>query len=538
MLNALLGFQELLPTNNEEAATAVKCKVGFNHDTRPEYAFRCHVTFQSKEAVKTRLQQFFDEMRQRDELQEDHDGSVENEEALRDIERSLRPTAEMISIVFNLREDEAKKLGFDEVLRSNTEALNLLGTTKEFNSSVAADISRVMKPYMDSTMTYQSTSNTKFAMWPLIEQVELFVQSDILRNGVVLVDLPGLGDAVQSRESVAEGAFDQLTATLIVAQATRAADNSTAVSLMSRNQEMAMMLDGKFHKRTFCVCLSQIDLIDRKAALRKPDAKADLDLQRLLAEEEGEKVKLKAKGREKKLKKMARGKLKQERRDIARRKSDSTESTKWKAKLKTAQKNLVIELAKISKEITESKRRLVELESEITFTCVRARNRFIKERIKNDFQKRQARLIEKTPSLQKTYDGEVSVCPTSSAAFWRCKCPLARTPGFPTESYTGIPSLAAWIRGATTQQREDHVDDLLNRLQTQYNTILLWSEDKCQLKDTPISKESFQGEILAGGLTDMEQVSQIFSQFQLVVHEVLIQNIGTNGILVASESRS
>ncbi|KAK5633306.1 hypothetical protein RRF57_009020 [Xylaria bambusicola] len=510
ILNALLGFQELLPTNNEEASTAVQCKVSFNHDERTEYAFRCHVTFQSKETLTARLKRFFADIMQRDEFQEQHDGSIENEDALRDIERALRPTAEMISILFNLQEDQAKNLELEGVLNSNPEVLNLLGTVKEINCSEAADISRLMKPYMDSTIGDHSVSGARFAMWPIIEKVELFIKSDILRNGVVLVDLPGLGDAVQSRESVAEGAFEQLTATLIVAQATRAADNSTAVNLMSRNHEMAMMLNGKFHKRSFCVCLSQIDLIDRRAALRKPDAKANDHLRQLLTEEEAEKSKLKEKGREKSMKKKTRVKLKQSRKRITKQKLDSATMATTKAKLKAAEKDTLLELAKISKEITNAKSRLVKLESEITFACIQARNRFVRERIKSDFQKRQARLIEKFPGMRKTYDGEVSVCPTSSAAFWKCKCALARTPGFPTESYTGIPGLAAWVRGATMQKREEHVDDFLSRLQAQYNTILLWSEDKQELKDTSITKESFEKDILAGNLKQMEQELAVY----------------------------
>ncbi|KAI0530184.1 hypothetical protein GGR58DRAFT_524900, partial [Xylaria digitata] len=284
-LNALLGFHDLLPTNNEEAATAVQCKVAFNDDIDSEHAFRCHVTFQSKEALEIKIKQFVNDLKVRDELEESHSGSAEDEQALREFESVLQPTREMVNIVFGLQDDRVDKLGVDGVLKSNPEAFELLGTVKKFHSGDAEAISKQMKPYMDSTIADHFTSGTSFAAWPLIEQVELFIKSDILRNGVVLVDLPGLGDAVESRALVAERSFNQLTATLIVTQATRAADNSTAVDLMSKNHEMAMMMDGKFRRETFCVCLSQIDQIDRKAALRKSDAKANTDLQNWLEEE-------------------------------------------------------------------------------------------------------------------------------------------------------------------------------------------------------------------------------------------------------------
>ncbi|KAI1273900.1 hypothetical protein F5Y07DRAFT_410697 [Xylaria sp. FL0933] len=523
VLNALLGFQELLPTNNEEAATAVQCMVSFNPDTRAEYAFRCHVTFQSKEALENRIKQFFDDLQTRNELQNSGSNiSIDDEEALHELERTMQPTREMIGIVFDLQDDQVEKLGLEGVLSSNPEAVNLLGTVKEFSSNKADDISQIMKPYMDSTRADHSTSSASFAAWPLIEKVELFVKSEILQNGVTLVDLPGLGDAVHSRELVAERAFDQLAATLIVTQATRAADNSTAVYLMSKHQEMAMMLDGKFHKETFCVCVSQIDQMDRKAALRKPEARGNVKLQGLLAEEV-EKGRLKAKLQRRK--KDLRGKLERAQRHLAsivKKGLDSTRTATMKAKAKATQKAVKSRLADVSKELIDTECRLTELDNEITFTCIRGRNQFIRDRIRQDFRKRQSRLVAQTPEMQKTYDGQVTVCPTSSIAFWKCKSPDRRMAGFPTEIYTGIPGLANWIRHATIAKREEHADNLLNRLQAQYNTILLWSRDKCRLRDTPITKESFEEHILADVLKSMDQ--SLAEHWSLVTAEIHRKN--------------
>ncbi|KAI0811308.1 hypothetical protein GGR55DRAFT_694932 [Xylaria sp. FL0064] len=502
VLNALLGFQELLPTNNEEAATAVQCMVSFNSDTRAEYAFRCHVTFQSKEALENRIKQFFDDLQTRNELQNSCNAiSIDDEEALHELERTLQPTREMIGIVFDLQDDQVEKLGFEGVLSSNPEAVKLLGTVKEFSSNKADDISQIMKPYMDSTRADHSTSSASFAAWPLIEKVELFIKSEILQNGVTLVDLPGLGDAVHSRELVAERAFDQLAATLIVTQATRAADNSTAVYLMSKHQEMAMMLDGKFHKETFCV-------------------KGKRQLQGLLAEEV-EKGRLKAKLQRRK--KDLTGKLERAQRHLAIKKGfDSTKTATMKAKAKATQKAAKSRLADVSKELIDTERRLTELDNEITFTCIRGRNQFIRDRIRQDFRKRQSRLVAQTPEMQKTYDGQVTVCPTSLIAFWKCKSLNRRMAGFPTELYTGIPGLANWIRHATMAKREEHADNLLTRLRAQYNTILLWSKDKCRLRDTPITKESFEEHILADVLKSMDQ--SLAEHWSLVTAEIHRRN--------------
>ncbi|KAI0509709.1 hypothetical protein F5B22DRAFT_657903 [Xylaria bambusicola] len=508
VLNALLGFQELLPTNNEEAATAVQCKVSFNYDNRPKYAFRCHITFRSKEALKAELKQFFDNLKLKDELEELNDDSADGEEALCNLEMAMQPTREMISIVFDLEDDEIQELDLDGVLNSNTEALKLLGTTKEFNHRTADGISQMVKPYMDSTAEDHGATGTSFAAWPLIEQVELFVKSDILLNGVILVDLPGLGDAVRSRAIVAEKAFDQLTATIIVSQATRAADNSTAVNLMSKHQEMALILDGRLHKQAFCVCLSQIDHIDRKAALRKPDAKANEYLQELLGEEEDHRSLLGVGAQAKK--KLSKVKRKEQRK-LSRHqelhpKGKAAERIKAQAAYNATRKRF----KKVLKDINDSRRRLEELEGEIIFICIRARNQYLNQRIQQDFRKRHARLLGETPDMQKTYDAQVAVCPTSSAAFWKCKCPFSSEPGFPDELYTGIPGLAKWIRDATIQKREEHVNGLLNRLQVQYNTIKLWVQDKRRLKDTPLTRDWFETHILADAIESLEEDLEVY----------------------------
>lgn len=165
-----------------------------------------------------------------------------------------------------------------------------------------------------------------------------------------------------------------------------------------------------------------------------------------------------------------------------------------------------LEIAQLSHDVGESKRRLKELDGAITFACIQARNKFLEDRIEHDFEKRQARIMSKDSRDMESYDGHVAVCPTSAKAFWKCKSAINRMTGFPTEAYTGIPSLASWIRSASIPKREEHVDDLLTRLHAQYNTIQLWSKDKSKLKDTLMTKDFFEKQVLAEAMETMKQV--------------------------------
>lgn len=290
-LNALLGYQELLPTNNEEASTAVPCKIAYNYNDDPAYTFRCHVTFLKKDGLKSQLDQFFEDIGQRNELGALANRSTEDEEAFRNYNYQLKPALEMIKVVFGLGEEQAEQMNARRILDTRPDVLALLGTTKKFNHKTLKGISEKIKPYIDSTEADHGKSGMSFAAWPLIAQVDLFVKSDILKNGVVLVDLPGAADAVESRAAVAQRYSGQLAATLVVVEAKRAASDSTNVGLMSKQREMATMLNGNFHKNSFCVCVSQIDSIDRTAALRKKDARDNKVLQSWIREEEDIKTK-------------------------------------------------------------------------------------------------------------------------------------------------------------------------------------------------------------------------------------------------------
>ncbi|KAI1810129.1 hypothetical protein GGS20DRAFT_568909 [Poronia punctata] len=76
--------------------------------------------------------------------------------------------------------------------------------------------------------------------------------------------------------------------------------------------------------------------------------------------------------------------------------------------------------------------------------------------------------------------------------------------GFPTEKYSGIPSLAAWVRTSTSAGREDHAEDLLNRLESQFKAIGLWARDDHAPLDLKMTKKVFEETILNDALKKMQ----------------------------------
>ncbi|XXG95334.1 hypothetical protein Hte_001595 [Hypoxylon texense] len=511
-LNALLGFSELLPTSNQEAATAVACKVAYNDDERPGHRFRAIVTFRTKTNLTKQLDQFFEDMRGRDELRKAGTGSVEDYEALRNANANLKPSFEMIRTVFGLGEKEVASMTTKDLLRSNEDVGRLLGKTKRYHGSNVDQLSEKIKPYMDSTVAQHTKSGSEFAAWPLIDEVELFVKSEILRNGVVLVDLPGLADSVESRAAIAENYFSKLAATLIVSPARRAADDSTSVKLMSDHQELRLKMDGKFHKRSYCVAVSQIDQIDRRSALRTRDAKSNLKLQRLLAEEETLKLKKKEKAQEHKDAKKELGNINAELRATGTKAKQAgknlqgvTKKNPNAAKYRQRKVKQTAAVARLKDELDDLDDNLKTLGGHLIFLCVQARNKFLEDRIQHDFKQRQAHIASSSDGLKTTYDGSVSVCPVSAKAFWPCVQDEDRLPGFPDERYSGIPNLAHWIRTATVSERESHANTLLHDLNNYFNMIRTWSRKEWAQSRLQVSRRWVEETIFPSTYTALEE---------------------------------
>ncbi|KAI1208665.1 uncharacterized protein F4807DRAFT_452276 [Annulohypoxylon truncatum] len=452
-LNALLDYRELLPTDNAEAATAVPCKLAYNNDTRPEFKFRAIITFRKREDLVKQLDQLFEDLKDRNELQDMPSKSNEDHDALRLINSIVKPTLELVKTVFGLGEDEIKGMTTDDLLSLNGDVGQVLGTTECFHSGEPDQFSDMVRHYMDSTSAKHGDHGLSFPAWPLVDEVEVLVKSDILRSGVMLVDLPGLADSVESRAAVAERYFPKLAATLIVSPARRAADDSTSVKLLSDHQELRMKLDGKFHKRGYCVVVSQMDEIERNSDFKKEWAKSNKELQDLIKQEQELKI-------SKQSRTMA---------DIKKEK---------------------LTITRLKEMIYELEKNIKNVEGNIIFICVKERNRILTERIQQDFQARQAQMTsDHRDDLRATYDGQVSICPISSKAYWQCSDEEDTLAGFPGRQYSGIPNLKKWISHSAIPEREAHADSLLYGLLSLYNVIQTWSKEGGCQSPLLISKE-------------------------------------------------
>lgn len=259
-INAWLGVRDLLPSSCSQAATAVVCLVSWNYDERPGRAFRAEIDFHSLEEIRKDVDQFYQSVRELDVAQDDL-------EHIADLNAQMNEFFEKAKVLWGFTLDKLKAMTADELLASNPQITQLLGTTRNLHNASSERLSDRVRPFLDSTAHTHGGSD-KFAAWPLVKCVRIFLRADILKNGITLVDLPGLGDMNGCRAQVAKNFYPRLAVTIIVAQIHRAADEKMAHDLLDGYHEIRLQLDGKFHHKGLGFVLTQTDAIDISSFLK------------------------------------------------------------------------------------------------------------------------------------------------------------------------------------------------------------------------------------------------------------------------------
>lgn len=284
-INAWLDTQELLPSSCQQAATAVVSLVSWNYDMREGHEYRAEVDFHTPEEIRQEVNEFYQalaDLSSPDIAEAGNDGSVAPESA-RDPEQ-IDNSFHKINAVWGNSMEELRQMTADSLWASKPEVIQLLGTTKSLHASHADKLAADIRPFLDSTEPEGDKAEDAFAVWPLVKCVRIFVRADILKHGIVLVDLPGLGDINPARVQVAKSFFPKLALTVVIAPIIRATDEKTAHELLDENHEMRLQLDGKYNSHGFGFVLSKIDDMNLKSYLKQRSN--NTDFQRALSERE------------------------------------------------------------------------------------------------------------------------------------------------------------------------------------------------------------------------------------------------------------
>jgi GTPase Era involved in 16S rRNA processing len=263
LINALLQMR-VLPRNEEVASTAVPVEVSYNTDEDAEHRFKATIEGISKAEFTKEIKILF-------KNKELHNENPEGEDDEIDIEayQQMLTTIEKIKWVYpylqnidDIDDTSAEKLLNEEYVQK------MLDSKEEVQASSELQFAQDIKKYIESSKP-KDGENDAISLWPLVKVVRIYVKADILKCGIILVDLPGSHDTSAARVAVADNYRKNLTASVVCAPAVRAGSDRVAQELLGSVERRNMQLDGLYTSDSLFFVVTKIDdLMDYEAYIR------------------------------------------------------------------------------------------------------------------------------------------------------------------------------------------------------------------------------------------------------------------------------
>jgi len=505
LLNTILGYHGLLPSSSAEASTATVCRVAYNYSEDAERLFYAVINFTPLQEMREQLDRFFEDLKQvvklsRPETDDESISEDDRERSRAEASANIKDMAVQIHAVWGFGIRELEGLSTADLLKKGDPAEKLLGSKKTVYGPDQKIFAREVKPYLDSTKKegkgVSGTTNKSMALWPLIDSVDLYVKSPILKGGLVLVDLPGLSDVVAGRAAVARKYYDKLAVAVVVTPCVRAADEYTGVELITSNQMINMRMDGKFDDRSFCVVLSKTDGdIDWASDTCEDDSSAEKVRMLEKASKEVEKYKDAAGSLKQKMKNASKAIKRID--DESEKNKVQDEIKKWKRQRKSCLRKTDVLKAECSK-----------LAGACAFKSITARNKLLTRRIWEDMKYRHDELMARSGSTTGLFRDlfRPRIFPVSVKAYWDLEGRVTKPcVGFPSVLYSGIPALREWISETTIPQRERQDLALLNHYLILFKSMQSWSDGECKKHRFTASPEEVKAGISDATCTQLRK---------------------------------
>ncbi|KAK1573927.1 uncharacterized protein LY79DRAFT_640598 [Colletotrichum navitas] len=463
LINALLGCP-IVPTSNSEACTAAVCIFGWNYDITDGKNFRGNITFKSYETVEAELDALKAELADLEDTRKAHGDDPDPEYN----DRCAQATRQVKNVASwsGLTQDLVRKSSPEQIIRSSpafyTVFRNRRGDISDKTFKPLKAVSR--ENFIDLLTPYVASSTGKLSgtqYWPLVEQVEIFLRSEILRHGIKLVDLPGVMDALESRAQIARDYSERLEKRIVVTPAIRAADNRAAAELLLSEQETLVLdMNDMLKPDSLCVAITKIDDIDCDSA--EKEFPTD-DIRRICRE---------LKDREER-----------EGDDSGEDDGHGHHDDVYQTGEKRRRGNDA--LTRKVRQRSESVKpgygndypdvHTEELKSMLKALCIQERNAELKQKVKDNLLATR----KKNRKSRATSGTLTEVFPVSSKAFRKFERSRKRRiiEGFPNQESTGIPNLRSWLDQVSLDYREEWVDSDIHHLQVLFDAADGWNQD-------------------------------------------------------------
>ncbi len=253
LVNALIEHETIVPTNGMRASTSVAVEICYNPSDDPEEAYVAEIEFVTGKEWQAEFEVLANDIRNRPPSEQlSTSGSTDASIAC----ARLSAIYPGLPISRLLDMDQAE-------LTKQRDISRILGNTEVIHAASQKLFSKSINKYIDSSNKGGSSNGGQQAgaYWPLVRVVRVKVKADLLKTGLVLVDLPGLGDANAGRAHVAENYIKNLHHVWVVADIVRAIDDHVAQDLMGRSFKRQLLMDGKYDDNFVTFIMTKTDQI-------------------------------------------------------------------------------------------------------------------------------------------------------------------------------------------------------------------------------------------------------------------------------------
>ncbi|KAF7882330.1 uncharacterized protein EAF02_005693 [Botrytis sinoallii] len=249
LINALIDEEMAVPANAMRASTSVVTEISWNDSDDPDKAFRAEIEFISEMEWKEEMDILLDDLKN---ATKGEDVSVKSGS------EASTAFAKISAVWPSVTLSKLKGMTSQELFDQIDGVSNILDCQLEIAERKAKPFSREIDKYIDSNNKQNPQMGCPSGLWCVAE---------ILRHGLVLVDLPGLGDSNTGRTQVAETYAKKLTYLWIVADIVRAIDDQVAKDLMGKSFRRQLLMDGKYDDKYVTFIMTKTDIINNEEVI-------------------------------------------------------------------------------------------------------------------------------------------------------------------------------------------------------------------------------------------------------------------------------
>ncbi|RIA89284.1 hypothetical protein C1645_772780 [Glomus cerebriforme] len=249
LINALINHQIMPTAGSGEACTKFLWKISYND--REE--FKAEIFLKSFEEYQGEIKRAFELLSKQDDKNHYQILTQKNEsEKLLETLFGPKMTNDE-EIVFGPKKITKTMAMSDRLIREHLKIQVHEITTYRVDKFVKSLKEYLVPKRSDGRSSLPTFSSDSYAIpyWPFVKEIHIQGPFEVLRNGVILVDVPGSGDINEGRNQIAKEVLDITDHICIISDIKRAISEKNTANILNESLRDQLKMSGKYLSRTF-----------------------------------------------------------------------------------------------------------------------------------------------------------------------------------------------------------------------------------------------------------------------------------------------